>query len=115
MYNHIDPIEKQVPLLIEKRNLPKDYNFGVELIEKYVSIPMVNGDKIILKLLTDSEHMATFFVGNWPEVQSREKVDGTIISLKKKASDYGLSDDLNLKRWYCPDTQQVWFFDTEFY
>ena len=114
-YNHCDPSEKQVPLPIKQRDLPLKSPLVGNHIEKQISIPTAEGGRIILALHTDSEHLAKFFAMNWPANTSLKKPSATITALKGNAELYGLSEELNKSRWFCPKTKQVWIFGNEFY
>lgn len=115
MYNHIDPIEKQKPLPIAKKTLLNKDNFTANQIIKYVALPMADGGEVIIKLITDSDHLSTFFTGNWPEIIPKRKEDSVIVALKENAEFYGFTSEYNGSRWYSPETQQVWMFGNEYY
>ncbi len=84
-------------------------------IEKRISISKAEGGQIIILLRTDSAHLAKFFTMNWLADNSSVKPNAIIIALKGSAKLYGLSQDLDGFRWFCPKTNQVWMFDNEFY
>jgi Phosphoenolpyruvate carboxykinase. len=68
-----------------------------------------------LELLTDSNHLANFYSANWPADVSTLEPDARILAGKESATYYGLPQDFNNCRWYCPESRQVWMFGTEYY
>lgn len=114
-YNHCDPPEMLLNLPAEQVDLSSEQLHVPNCIEKHVSIPTANGQKITLTLRTDSEHLAKFFSMNWPAHVSSDKSDAVIYALKGSAESYQLSPAFNGPRWFCPKTKQVWVFGNEYY
>ncbi|MDP3955756.1 MAG: hypothetical protein Q8Q18_00715 [bacterium] len=115
VYNHCDPLEKQTPLPIKIRELQWNNLSVHNYIERRVSVPTSGGQQVVLLLRTDSEHLAKFFAMNWPTDLSSGKPDATITALKESALSYGLGQELDESRWFCPKANQVWMFGNEFY
>ena len=115
IYNHFDPLEKQIPLSIKQRDLPRKDLSIRNGIEKRIGIPTAGGKRIVLLLRTDSTHLARFFVENWPTDTSSTRPDATITALKRSAVRYGLEKEFDESRWFDPKTNQVWMFGNEFY
>lgn len=114
-YNHYDPPEKQIPLPIRQRNLPREELPIRNCIEKRINIPTAGREQIVLSLHTDSAHLAKFFAANWRADTSSVKPSAIITALKGNAELYGLAKEFNKSRWFCPKTRQVWIFGNEFY
>ena len=114
-YNHVDPPDKQFPLSIKLRNLSSENSSLRSLPAVRVAIPTASGRLIRLELLTDSNHLAEFFSANWPAEFSQVEPDARIVAGKKSATYYGLHQEFDECRWYCPDTRQVFMFATEYY
>jgi len=100
---------------IKQLVLPRNIPFVGDFIEKQISIPTAGGAQIIIALRTDSDHLSKFFSLNWPVNNLSEKPTATITALKGSAESYGLSEEFNGSRWFCPETKQVWMFGNEFY
>ncbi|MBK8467582.1 MAG: hypothetical protein IPL32_17335 [Chloracidobacterium sp.] len=115
-YNHCDPLEKQIPLPIELRDLPEDLSvFLKDPLRIRVVIPTASSVPIIIELCTDSSHLASFFSANWANDVSTEQPNARIMALKRSASFYGMDKELDQSRWFCPTSKQVWMFGTEYY
>ncbi len=115
-YNHCDPPDKQIPLPIKLHNLPDDYLPSIrDTLKIRAAIPTASANPIVLELYTDSIHLAEFFSANWPSDRSMAKPHAKIIALKQSARFYGLPNELDKSRWFCPKSQQVWMFDKEYY
>lgn len=114
-YNHTDPPDKQLPLSIKLLNLSFQNPLLRSLPTVRVAIPTASGRLIRLELLTDSNHLAEFYSANWPADVSTFEPDARIVAGKESATHYGLSQEFNDCRWYCPDSRQVLMFETEYY
>lgn len=115
IYNHCDPLEKQLPLPIKQRDLSSETPFVSNPIERQAVIPMADGGHVILALHTDSPHLVKFFELNWPANTFSRQPDATIVAMKEDAAAYGLEPGFDGARWFCPKTNQVWMFGNEFY
>jgi len=112
-YNHYD--SSLAILDIKPRQLPYNLPNATDMKNTQVFIPTASADPIIIELCTDSSHLMEFFTHNWITINPMVEPHARIVALKGDASIYGLSDDYNNNRWFCPDSRQVWMFGSEYY
>jgi hypothetical protein len=111
---HVDPPEHRLPLpLVESVRRPAIALADLPF-DHCAAIRASRDRWIYVRLLTDSQHLSSFFVGQWGSVACT-KPDATIFALARRPEHYGTDPGFSDQRTWLRHEREVWQFGTEYY